>query len=114
MKTAILLVLISLAAIGQDSAVIDNLDELYRAQKAANQRLETIELNLQKCHHQYTSGLCTSLVGVVFAGAAVPMFWASDGLGIATLAASGILTTVGAVIMIDSHKFIGRAARRRK
>lgn len=75
------------------------------------QNNEVIKTNLTKCHKQWTTGL-----GVVGSGFIVSGFGtlisATNGSnpkdGAYIIGAGGLISLIGSIIMIDSHKYIGR------
>jgi hypothetical protein len=98
-----------------------NLDSLKRRILNIESNQKHIQFNLDKCHKQFRTGL---LLGI--AGTALTLFGAhidsqrltdktidnNKPTGLVTI--GSIITSVGAIVIIDSHKFIGRAGRRKK
>lgn len=64
---------------------------------------------LQACHNQYTNGLGVSCIGLAGTIGGSFLLIKSPVAGIFVTGVFGALSIVGGIIMIDSHKWIGRA-----
>lgn len=95
-KLIIALLLITASVHGQDSLKIQNM-----------------QYNLCRSHQQFKTGTIMSLIGLL---AVVTMVQAKESdTNIPELGyIGGGLMTVGAIIQLDSHKFIGRAGTKKK
>jgi len=82
-----------------------------------NKEIESIQTNLFDCHKQYRTGLITSLAGFVIVGSviaannnpSVKVRESNQTYGKYIMIAGGVCSLIGSIIIIDSHKFIGRA-----
>lgn len=79
--------------------------------------ITNIQLNLERCHFQYKFGL-----GIVITGGLISIGGSllfnketktgtpiNQGIGVPVIVMGGITSLIGSIIIIDSHKFIGRA-----
>lgn len=116
---AILPVIISIQAHSQ------NLDSLTRRILTLEANQKTIQVNLTKAHSKFSTGTMLIVGGVVTTIAAVLLYdrglrnGNSDEQGRVMpspviMGIGSAMVTVGTAIQIDSHKWIGRAGRRRK
>ena len=73
--------------------------------------LQEIRLNLYKAHKQFKPGTALNLMGfpLMIAGFAIEDRRQNEGKKIALLAGGAVLSFVGSLIQMDSHKYIGRA-----
>lgn len=69
--------------------------------------------NLDKSHHQFREGLYFTIGGLIVTGGGIMLQYPKkmDSGNFVLISLGGVLTTLGTVFMIDSHKFIGRAGR---
>lgn len=109
-KTLItLLILTSFASKGQD------LDSLKREIIELKLEQEYIKVHLEKHHDQYSLGAGLLIGGLVMLGVDLAIRNNDDSYDTpAFLIVSSASIVAGTVITIDSHKWIGRAGRRRK
>ena len=77
---------------------------------------EVIQNNLIRCHKKWTKGLNISGVGfmvTVFGGYTVMNYNnnsnSTTNIGLVITGTGGLLSIIGSLIMIDSHKYIGRS-----
>lgn len=107
---SILLILIffTVNSFGQD---LDSLKaKILKMDVATN----NIHFNMQKSHDEFKAGTIIMAVGAIVTGV-----WIAgqntSGLDEPGIMYTGIsISAIGAVLMIDSHKWIGRGARRKK
>lgn len=87
------------------------------AQAQTDSTTHQIQLNLDKCHQEYKTGTIMTLVGLLAVAAGIQAE-SSDMGGKEFIYAGAAFMTIGTVIHIDSHKWIGRCgklpAKRRK
>lgn len=109
MKSILLiLIVISANSFGQD------LDSLKAKILKMDVAVNNIHFNMQKSHDEFKAGTLIMAVGAIVTG-----IWIAgqntSGLDEPRLMYAGVsISAIGAVIMIDSHKWIGRGARRKK
>ena len=82
----------------------------------ARQQIQNIKMNLEKCHiqHQDGAGLFIGGLSLSVLDTTVNMISiVDDGVSypglVAVSAISGLAAVVGSFVMIDSHRFIGKA-----
>ncbi len=108
MKTLVLLLLLASSTYAQDT---------QQRIAALEATLQTIQHDMSKCHGQFQIGLATTSFGAVssVAGILIPDYNTIGASNKATkntlliVGAAGLIT--GAILIIDSHKYIGRAGR---
>jgi hypothetical protein len=112
MKTLFLILIILFSLTGYSQT--NNLDSLKQRILMLEANQESIQFNLTKAHNRYRTGLMITITGIAmtWAGAAAGLSGA-DGNSAGLLTLGSIVSTVGSVILIDSHKFIGRAGKRK-
>ena len=82
------------------------------------QRVENTEINLAKAHDQYRTGLHVFIISAITTTLVTVAASQSDNTDYSNLAgvyvagSAGILT--GSIMMLDSHKYIGRAGKWRE
>lgn len=109
MKSILLIfVFFTVNSFGQD------LDSLKAKILKMDVAVNNIHFNMQKSHNEFRAGTLIMAVGAIVTG-----IWISgqntSGLDEPRLMYAGIsISAIGAVLMIDSHKWIGRGARRKK
>lgn len=110
MKTVIFLVL---AVFSLNTAKSQNIDSLKQVILKLETSVNRINTNMERHHKQHLQGVAYFSVGVI---ASVLYAWKADqGEKIPALAiAGGSFITLGGVMMIDSHKWLGGRASRRK
>lgn len=93
-----------------------NYDSLRQVIKDLQAGQYKIELNLQKANEQYSSGTLLLGIGVATSVIGAMLHTQSDDpgpAGTSLMIGGGATALVGGIIQIDSHKWIGRAGRRR-
>ena len=87
----------------------DKMDSLRIA--ILEQKIDELQLNLGKAHSQYREGLHIA-VGSFVGGILLAALGEVSGVEpMAYLIAGGVGVTTGSIMMIDSHKWIGRAGK---
>lgn len=112
MKTLIVFLLLASTVSAQDDkiqAVEQDITELYGFKKETDKKLETIKLNLQKCHQEYKGGVILNLVGLVAVVGAIPLYESAPGAAIGLTSLGGVSILTGTIKTINSHKYIKRA-----
>lgn len=101
----LLITLISVAKLHAQAPINDTINRRTVEQLQAD--MENMKLNLAKCHSRYAAGfslqILSAIGAVVVASIGEPNL---DGVTVGLAAMAGI----GTVMMIDSHKFLGRAS----
>lgn len=95
-----------------------SIDSLHRNILELRQADQEIQLNLNKAHRQFRDGTILSAAGGVATVLGLIIYNSDkDGPNEPNpnlIYVGGILTTAGLIIQIDSHKYIGRAGRRKR
>lgn len=104
----LILILISANSFGQD------LDSLKAKILKMDVAVNNIHFNMQKSHNEFRAGTLIMAVGAIVTG-----IWIAGndnpGLNEPGIMYTGIsISAIGTVLMIDSHKWIGRGAKRKK
>lgn len=106
-----MLLFVTLKSFGQtqNAPLPTTQDSLREAIKELRDGMSCVTINLQYCHDRFQQGLAFTIAGL--AGASLSLATASNSkdTSIALAIGGGALEFVGAILMIDSHKFIGRA-----
>ena len=78
---------------------------------------EIVQSNLSKCHKQWSVGLGLNIVGYGFSGIGTWLLIETNTnptqkdptVGYAMMAGGGLLSLIGTIVIMDSHKYIGKA-----
>lgn len=78
--------------------------------------INNIHFNMQKHHRQFTTGISVTVIGalVTTIGIVITSNDPDDATGTGLAGTGSAITLAGSVITIDSHKWLGRGAWRRK
>jgi len=97
------------------SQVKDSLTELRLTQLETNTKI--LQSNLAKCHKQWIHGGGLNIAGVGFMGIGTWLLVETTTnpirkdptVGYCMIGAGGILSLIGTIVMLDSHKYIGNS-----
>lgn len=96
------------------SQVKDSLTELRLTQLETNTQI--LQSNLAKCHKQWIHGGGLNVAGLGFMGIGTYVLLTDKGsasnpniVGYAMIGSGGILSLIGTIVMLDSHKYIGKS-----
>lgn len=112
MKTPFIILLMAVSSVGYSQ----NYDSLKRVILEVQQSQYQTDFYLQKAHEQYSSGTLILGIGVATAAIGTVLHISStenNNPAKGLMIAGGATTVVGGIIQIDSHKWIGRAGRKR-
>ena len=114
MKKYILFLLIVLT----HESYSQNYDSLRQAITELTRDQEHIKLNLERSHNQFSKGTLIGIIGLGTALVGSVLYYRStdtsgDNVAFGIMGVGGVAASVGLVIQIDSHKWIGRAGVRR-
>jgi hypothetical protein len=106
MKSILLLIIIILSVV-KSNAQQSQIDSL-KIQIANLQTFQNkVELNLERCHQQYKSGLGLLGAGLIIGVVGVAATSLLDGVQYALIGVGGGFTIAGTAIIIDSHRYLG-------
>jgi len=120
LKLAVIILTIGIPLTFVNECHGQNLDSLNQRILSIEMNQRNIQLNLKKSHKQFSTGTLLVLTGsVITTGGALLAKKDNDASSKAKsnnalLIFGAAMTTVGVVIQIDSHKWIGRAGKRHK
>jgi len=107
----ILFLVFSFQAEAQSSQLPKNYDSLVRKVMKIDAAINTMHSNLIKSHEEFKAGTIILIGGIVISVVGTQVKQAQSGQPLVIF--GGIVATVGGIIQIDSHKFIGKGARRK-
>ena len=115
MKTLSLLLLCCISAYGQQSE-LDSLKEKILKMDAA---INTIHLNMVRSHNEFKTGTFLIIGGTALIVAGVLIRKDKDGEVVresnnALVHIGAGVTTIGTIIQIDSHRWLGRGGRKKR
>jgi len=78
---------------------------------------EILQSNLKKCDAQWSYGVGVNITGLAFSGIGTWLLIETNTnptqkdptVGYAMIAGGGIISLIGTIVMLDSHKYIGKA-----
>jgi len=113
-KLLLLLLLIPAFSQAQDTTTVQIINALNKQAEAINR----ISLYLDYCDGRYRTGTIMAMSGLGITGAGLLINSLGNGEGnsnsnapIVVSGMGGLLTVIGGILIIDSHKWIGRAGR---
>lgn len=97
------------------SQVRDSINELRLTQLETNTQI--LQTNLDKCHKQWIHGGGLNIAGLGFMGIGSWLLIETSTnptqknptVGYAMIGVGAILSTIGTIVMLDSHKYIGKS-----
>lgn len=104
----------------QSKAQIDTLNKFKSIETRLlelEKNTEILQSNLTKCHKQWSFGIGVTSAGLGFSGIGTWLIIETTTnptqkdptVGYAMIAGGGILQIIGTLVMLDSHKYIGKA-----
>jgi len=109
----ITLIILSILTINFVNAQVDTTINMRLKKVELNN--EIIQSNLKKCHNQWRDGLGITVFGLGTSIIGSYMSLNADNIGdksnvgIIIVGVGGITSLIGTIIMLDSHKYIGKA-----
>jgi nucleoside recognition membrane protein YjiH len=111
----ILVILITLAAFNLTSQVDSTVNKRIMGLETQilqmKNNTEAIQMNLEKCHKLWSTGLIMNFAGIAISAGGLASINTSNiqssdfGLPIA----GGVMSLIGTIVMINAHKYIGKA-----
>lgn len=120
-KLALLLTigLLSFQSFGQtpDSLITNEIKLIKQKILALETNTEILQSNLNKCHKQWSLGLGINAAGLGFSGVGTWLLIETSTnptrkdptVGYAMIASGGVLSLIGTLVMLESHRYIGEA-----
>jgi hypothetical protein len=106
MKSILILIIIILSIV-KSNAQQSQIDSL-KIQIANLQTFQNkVELNLDRCHRQYKSGLGLLGAGVIIGGVGIAANSLLDGVQFGLFCLGAGFTIAGTAMIIDSHRYLG-------
>lgn len=108
---------IGMMALPTYSQVIDSTKTIESRLLELEKNTEILQSNLNKCHNQWGYGAGVTITGFGFSGIGTWLLIESDKystsndqtVGYAMIAGGGLISLIGTIVMLDSHKYIGKA-----
>lgn len=99
------------------SQVIDSTKTIESRLLELEKNTEILQSNLTKCHNQWGYGAGVTGAGIGFSGIGTWLLIETNTnptqkdptVGYAMIAGGGLLQLIGTIVMLDSHKYIGKA-----
>lgn len=119
MKKTIIIAIVALLGLSSHAQIKDSVN--YKSVEQRLSELETsttiLQTNLTKCHNQWGTGIGVTGAGVGFSGIGTWLLIETNSnptrkdptVGYAMIAGGSIIQLIGVLVMLDSHKYIGKA-----
>lgn len=97
--------------IKKDPIKTDTVYVFKRTLEEMNTDVYIMRENLKRCHTQYTNGLGITVGGILVSGIGISVLIEKNNTTpVAVMCVvGGLLTIIGQIVMIDSHKYINKA-----
>ncbi len=113
MKTIIIIIaaIVTMSCHAQTLEQSKSFDSLRNEMKNLNMNFESLKMNLNLCHEEFSTGTEMIILGIIGTAAGTALYGHTDTniIPYLLMGCGGVLGLTGTIFHIDSHKYIGRA-----